>query len=142
METNQHEDEQSLDGEYDDSEDEEEHEHEQDIQDQEDEDPGVVPDEEEDGDETDEEDAKSGETGSSDNHESARAHTKPKSHSSKQPKDRTVVKTTVTTELTHQRAKQDRRYHSKKGIGKGGRAGGSKWKSDKKVRLGERGGIE
>jgi RIO kinase 2 len=129
METNQHEDEQSLDGEYDDSEDEEEHEHGQDIQDQEDEDPGVVP---EDGDETDEE----GETGSSDNHESARAHTNPKSHSSKQPKDRTVVKTTVTTELTHQRAKQDRRYHSKKGIGKGGRAGGSKWKSDKKVRLG------
>jgi len=92
METNQHEDEQSLDGEYDDSEDEEEHEHEQDIQDQEDEDPGVVPGEEKDGDETDEEDAKSGETGSSDNHESARAHTKPKSHSSKHPKDRTVVR--------------------------------------------------
>jgi hypothetical protein len=139
---NQHEDEESLDHENGDSEDEDEQEqeHEPKIHEQ-DEDPDIVPvEDEDDRDETsDEEDANLDKSGSSDDHELVQAPIRPKSHTKKQPKDRTAVKTTVTTELTHHKAKQDRRYHSKKGIGKGGRTGGSKWKSDKRVRLGEDG---
>jgi len=45
------------------------------------------------------------------------------------------VKATVSSELTRQRARQDRRYHSKKSVGKAGRAKGSKMKSDTRVKI-------
>ncbi|PVF93411.1 RIO1-domain-containing protein [Serendipita vermifera] len=62
--------------------------------------------------------------------------------SKKQPKSSqdvrrypTDVKGAVSSELKNKRAKQERRYHSKKSVGKAGRAAGSKLKSDKRVRL-------
>lgn len=51
-------------------------------------------------------------------------------------KDPTAVKQTVTAELANQRTKQEKRYHSKKGVGRGGRSVGSKRKIDKKIRIG------
>jgi RIO kinase 2 len=49
------------------------------------------------------------------------------------------VKAAVSSELTRQRARQDRRYHSKKSVGKAGRAKGSKMKSDTRVKIGSGG---
>lgn len=62
----------------------------------------------------------------------ARKSAKPKVNLPQAPKD---IKTTVSSELTRERARQDRRYHSKKSVGKAGRTKGSKMKSDTRVKI-------
>ncbi|KAG8840605.1 hypothetical protein FRB91_005892 [Serendipita sp. 411] len=52
------------------------------------------------------------------------------------------VKEVVSSELVRQKARQDKRYHSKKSIGKAGRAVGSKLKMDKKIKMGAKDGWE
>ena len=47
----------------------------------------------------------------------------------------TDVKELVSSELSKQRTRQEKRYHSKNSIGKPGRNKGSKMKSDKKIRV-------
>ncbi|KAG8794297.1 hypothetical protein FRC16_010584 [Serendipita sp. 398] len=57
----------------------------------------------------------------------------------RRPKSQKVapdVKEVVSSELVRQKARQDKRYHSKKSIGKAGRAVGSKLKMDKKIKMG------
>lgn len=52
------------------------------------------------------------------------------------------VKDTVTTELTKSRQKQEKRFHSKRSVGKAGRPKGSKAKQDSRVHFSRDDGWE
>ncbi|KAG8787963.1 hypothetical protein FRC16_001483 [Serendipita sp. 398] len=70
---------------------------------------------------------------------------KPREQQRRRPKAQKVapdVKEVVSSELVRQKARQDKRYHSKKSIGKAGRAVGSKLKMDKKIKMGAKDGWE
>ncbi|KAG8828584.1 hypothetical protein FRC17_007490 [Serendipita sp. 399] len=52
------------------------------------------------------------------------------------------VKDAVSSELARQKARQQKRHHSKKSVGKAGRVGGSKLKADKRIKIGIKDGWD